>query len=55
MPKVSHYNRIYFLSYVHYDMYEMFVYKHTETIKYDKSSLLFKEISNFTGKQLENS
>ena len=28
---------------------EMFVYKHTETIEYVKSSLLFKKNANFTG------
>ena len=35
MPKVSHYNTIYFLSYAHprCTVYEMFVDKHTETIE----------------------
>ena len=36
-------------------MYEMCVYKHTETIEYVKSSLLLKKNTNFTGKTLENS
>ena len=35
MPKFSHYNTVYFLSYAH-PRYEMFVYKHTETIEYVK-------------------
>ena len=48
MPKVLHYNTVYFLFAP--VIYEMFVYKHIETIEYVKSSLLFKKNSNFTGK-----
>ena len=29
---------------------EKFVYKHLETIEYNKISLLFKKFTNFTGK-----
>ena len=32
------------------EVYEIFVYKHTEKIEYVKSSLLFKKNTNFTGK-----
>ena len=42
-PKVSHYNTVYFMRYAHpslWDMhtqvYEMFIYKHTETMEYVK-------------------
>ena len=35
MPKVLHYNSIYFLSYAHL-RYAMFVYEHTETKEYVK-------------------
>ena len=35
MLKVSHYNTIYFEIYA-LETYEMFVYKHTETIEYIK-------------------
>ena len=33
---------------------EEFVYKHSETIEYVKTSLLFKTFTKFMGKQLEN-
>ena len=39
MLKISHYNTVCFLRYTHneiYEIYEMFVYKHTETIKHVK-------------------
>ena len=36
MPKVSHYTTV-FLSEIHApEIYEMFVYKHTETVEYVK-------------------
>ena len=37
MTEVSHYNAAYFLTYTHPpEMYEMFIYKHTETTEYIK-------------------
>ena len=38
------------------ELWEKFVYKHTETIEYAylKISLIFKKFKNFTGKKLEN-
>ena len=36
MPKVLYYNTVYFLRYTH-RIYEMFVYKHTETTEYIKN------------------
>ena len=36
MPKVSHYNTVYLKIYAPV-LYEMFVYKHTETIEYVKN------------------
>ena len=48
MPKVSHYNRVYFLSYAHQS------YIDTETKQKQqnmlKSSLLFKKNTDFPGK-----
>ena len=35
MPRVLHYNTVYFVRY-ETEIYEMFVYKHTETIEYVK-------------------
>ena len=41
--------RFYFETYAP-EIYEMFFYKHTETIEYVKSSLLLKKNVNYTGK-----
>ena len=32
------------------EIFEKFVYKHSETIEYVKISLLYKKFTNFTGK-----
>ena len=45
MPEVSHFNSIYSL-----EIYEMFVYKHTETIEYVIKQATFKKTTSFTGK-----
>ena len=51
MPKVSHFNSIYLLlELCALEIYEMFVYKHTETIEYVKKQATFKKTTSFTGK-----
>ena len=51
MPKVSHYNTVITLFEICTpEIYEMFVYKHKQTIEHvKKSSLLVKKNANFTG------
>ena len=55
MPKVSHYNNIYFLSYAHPRYLKCLFINIQEQKSILKSSLVFKKNANFTGKQLENS
>ena len=51
MPKVLHYNRIYFLSYAHQSYIEcLFTETKQKQQNMLKSSLRFKKNTNFTGK-----
>ena len=61
MSKVSHYSNVSFLRYTHprymkrlstnmEKQYEVFIYKHGETIGYVKNSLLLQKNTKFTGK-----
>ena len=55
MPKVSHYNSIYFLSYAHLKYMICLFTNISKQQNMLKSSLLIKKKTNFTGKYLENS
>ena len=46
MPKVSRYNTVYFLRYIHPRYDEMFVYKHTETIAYFLRKIQTSRLNN---------
>ena len=50
MPKVSHYNIVYFLRNKH-PRYMKYLFTNKKTIaEFKKSNLLFKKNTNFTGK-----
>ena len=51
MPKISYYNTVYFFFEIYApEIYEVFVYKHRETIECVKKYPIFLKNTNFTGK-----